>query len=81
MKAVDWEVKHQTKQAKPIVPSGVNTGRGLRTSTLWVYQSYSKYSKISNTSLFQKRYRQTAQTQIRQTDGGQPYSSLRCELW
>ena len=25
--AVDWDVKHQTKQAKPIVPSSVNTGR------------------------------------------------------
>ena len=52
--AVDWDVNHQTKQAKPIVLSGVSSGRGLRISTQWVYQGCSKYSKISNTSLIQK---------------------------
>ena len=53
------------KEGKPIVPSGVNTGRGLIINTLCIYQGYSKYSKISNISLIQKRYRQTEQTQIR----------------
>ena len=65
------------KEGKPIVPSDVNTGRGLIISTLWIYQSYSTYSKISNTSLIQKRFRQTEQTQIRlplkkQSDQGLP---------
>ena len=75
--AVDWDVKHQTKQAKPIVPSGVNTDRELIISTLWIYQGFGKYSKIPNTCLIHKRYRQTVHTQIRlplkkQSDQGLP---------
>ena len=53
------------KEDKPIAPSDENTGRGLIINTLWIYQGYSKYSKISNTSLIHKRYRQTVHTQIR----------------
>ena len=43
------------KEGKPIVPSDVNSGRGLRISTLWAHQSYSTYSKISNIRLIQKK--------------------------
>ena len=33
-RAFDWDVKYETRQAKPIVPSGVNAGQGLKINTL-----------------------------------------------
>ena len=73
------------KEGKPIVPSDVNTNRGLLINTLCIYQSYSIYSKISNTCLIQKRYRQTEQTQIRLPlavwSGSSLFAILTCILW